>query len=303
MQYKAETADAEKRLDKFLVERASGASRSSIQKKIKEGAVLVNGKVVPVHHFLKPGDEVSVKEPQPAILNNKTVKIKMPKIIFEDENVLVLEKPSGLLVHEAPGEEGPTLADALVAYFPKIKKVGDDPRRPGIVHRLDRDVSGLILAVKNQKAFDFFKQQFKERGIGKEYIALVYGSLPDDTGRITFKIARSVRRARMAARPESQEGKEAITEYEVVKRFSNATLIKVRIETGRTHQIRAHFHALGHPVVGDQIYKISNARIRPALNRPFLHAAKLAYTDLSGERREFESPLPADLEEYLKKLN
>lgn len=300
------TESEKARLDVFLAGKLGNLSRTALQKMIKQGKVSVNGKKVSVHHFLRAGDKVLVSEVEDKkqVTRNKLSKEKLPEIsiVYEDDDVAVFEKPSGLLVHPAPGESGPTLVDFLVAKYPEIKKVGEDSKRPGIVHRLDRDTSGLLIVAKNQKSFESLKKQFTEREIIKEYLALVAGSINDDSGLIKFKIARSTGRARMAARPESQEGKMAVTEYEVMRRYANATLVKAKIKTGRTHQIRAHFHALGHPVVGDQVYKIRNVKLRLPLSRPFLHAIKLGYTDLSGKYREFTSPLPDELEDYLKKL-
>ena len=304
MRWTVGAEDAKKRLDHFLVAKFPGESRTSVQKKIKQGLVKVGGQEVSVHHFLREGDEIEVTEEKKktkAVLK-KSKKSPPLDIIFEDSELLVINKPAGLIVHEAPGENGPTLADSLLAHCPKLKKVGEDPLRPGMVHRLDKDVSGVILVAKTQKVFDFLKGLFKERTIRKEYLGLVYGSLPLPADRITFKLARSERRARMAARPEGQEGREAITEYEVIKRYGNSTFVKILIETGRTHQIRAHFHAYGHPIVGDPLYKIRGLKIRPELTRPFLHAAKISFTDWNGDQREFSSPLPKMLEEYLAKL-
>ncbi|MBI2099528.1 RluA family pseudouridine synthase [Candidatus Uhrbacteria bacterium] len=224
------------------------------------------------------------------------------KIVYEDHDVIVVEKPAGLIVHGGPGIKEKTLADELLILYPEIKDVGESPERPGIVHRLDKETSGLMLIAKNQKSFDNLKKQFAERGIEKEYLALLYGKLRDEAGRITFKIGRSRKGGRMAARPESQEGRDAVTEYEVIKLFVNATLVKVKILTGRTHQVRAHFHAFGHPVVGDPLYKIKRMKIRHAPPRLFLHAAKIGFTDLGGNYREFASPLPKELEDYLGKL-
>ncbi len=294
----------DERLDKFLTARMPGSSRSAIQKMIKEGFATVNGKNVAVHHFLREGEKIEVAEKKRKIEKISKKKGKLPSldIVYEDDDLLVVNKPSGLLVHEVANEKGPTLADALLAYYPKLNGVGEDALRPGMVHRLDKDVSGIIVIAKTQKVFEFLKELFKNRTIKKEYLGLVYGSLPLPSDRITFRIARSKRRARMAARSESQEGREAITEYEVVNYYANATFVKISIETGRTHQIRAHFHAYGHPIVGDPLYKIKGLKIRPELARPFLHAAKISFTDWNGHKREFSSPLPRELEEYVTKL-
>lgn len=215
-------------------------------------------------------------------------------ILYEDNDLLVLDKPSGIAVHPAPGVIGTTLVDLLLAEYPSLAGVGEDPSRPGIVHRLDKDVSGVMVVAKTQPAFFFLKQQFLQHTLKKEYLALTHGTLPKDVDTIRVNIARSTRHARMAARPVSQEGREAVTHYEVLARYHNFDLVRVEIETGRTHQIRASFHAMGHPVAGDPLYKIK--RHKPfSLPRPFLHASRLTLTLLNGEEKTFEAPLPEEL--------
>lgn len=214
--------------------------------------------------------------------------------LYEDDDVLVLDKPSGIAVHPAPGVEGPTLVEALLAERPTIAGVGEDPSRPGIVHRLDKDVSGVMIVAKTPLAYLFLKQQFLEHTLTKEYTALVHGALPKDVDTIRVHIGRSARHARMAARPVSQEGREAITHYETQTRYRNFTLARIVIETGRTHQIRASFHAIGHPVAGDPLYRVKRYKSFP-LPRPFLHASRLTLTLPNGERKTFESPLPNEL--------
>lgn len=223
-------------------------------------------------------------------------------IIYQDPDVLVIVKPAGLLVHKVLGKEDEvTLADLLVERFPEIKGVGEKPERPGIIHRLDKDVSGLMVVARNQTAFEFMKKQFQDRTMKKEYIALVHGNLSKDEDTIRLKIARSREKARMVARPENQEGRDAITHYTVLDRWRNYDLVSIKIETGRTHQIRVHFHALGHPLVGDPLYKIRGIKTKP-LGRVFLHATKLTLTLPSGEVKTFESPLPAYLADILPTL-
>lgn len=223
-------------------------------------------------------------------------------VIYEDPDVLVIVKPAGLLVHKVLGkEEEVTLADLLVERYPEIKGVGEKPERPGIIHRLDKDVSGLMVVARNQAAFEFMKKQFQERTMKKEYIALVHGNLSKDEDTIRLKIARSREKARMVARPENQEGRDAVTHYTVLDRWRNYDLVNIKIETGRTHQIRVHFHALGHPLVGDPLYKIRGIKPK-ALGRVFLHATKLTLTLPSGEVKTFDSPLPQDLADVLPTL-
>jgi 23S rRNA pseudouridine1911/1915/1917 synthase len=227
------------------------------------------------------------------------------KILYEDKDVLVVEKPAGLLVHPTGAKrEEETLVDAVRTHFPGIDGVGEDPTRPGIVHRLDKDVSGVMVVAKSQAMFKSLKAQFTGRDVEKEYLALVYGKLPKDTGTINFKLARSKAHGRMTARSGDQEGKEAITHYEVIERFKTATFVRVHILTGRTHQIRAHFKGLGYPLIGDTLYqrrKIRNIRPIP-LDRVFLHAHKLTITLPDGLRKTFESPLPDTLKQLMETL-
>lgn len=226
-------------------------------------------------------------------------------IIYEDDDVIVIHKPAGIVVHPIKGHEDErSLIGEFLKRNPKIKNVGDDKSRPGIVHRLDKDVSGLIVVAKNQNAFDSLKTQFQNRTIQKEYIALVYGKLPKDHDMITFKIARSKASGKMVARPQAQEGKEAITEYDVLKRFKNHTLVRVTLHTGRTHQIRVHFLSIDHPLVGDKLYRKKRMKnIRPIeMDRVFLHANKLGFRLPDGTEKMFESPLPEELENLLPTL-
>ena len=249
----------------------------------------------------------------------------VPEIIEETPEYLVINKPAGLAVHAGGNLKEPTLADWLLANYKKIKDVGDDPVRPGIVHRLDKEVSGLMVIAKNQKSFDSLKNQFKDRKVQKEYTALVHGKLSRDWGEINFPIARSQEGYKMAALPSGSEellsrrhpkdrdhgnidswmkSRTALTEFTVIKRFVNHTLLKVNIKTGRTHQIRVHFFALGHPLVGDNLYStrktdVKNKKI--ALGRVFLVANHLNFHDLKGEERDFKIALPQELEKAMPK--
>ncbi len=222
------------------------------------------------------------------------------KIIFEDNDFLVVEKPAGLEVATEIKKEDPTLVDWLVKKYPAITKVGPDPARPGIVHRLDKAASGLLVVAKTQIAFEYLIKQFEERKIKKEYIVLVHGQVSKDEGTIEFPIVRA-KSGRFAALPIGSRGRIAITEYEVVKRFRNFTLLKVRIRTGRTHQIRVHLHALGHSVVGDKLYKQKRVK-KVMLDRFFLHASALGFYDLENQWREFKSDLPDELIQFVQSL-
>lgn len=231
-----------------------------------------------------------------------------PDIIEQTDDYVVIVKPAGLLVHPADSSpDEPTLVDWLVKKFPQIKTVGDEPElRPGIVHRLDREASGLMVIALNQKTFDALKAQFQDRTIEKEYLVLVHGKMLRDFGEINLPISRMSRGGRMAAHSSNYEdGNEARTEYFVEKRFSTTTLLRVHIHTGRTHQIRVHMFSLQHPVVGDTLYplkkfgKTKMGKAFPLPPRLCLHAARLAFTDNAGVRKEFFAELPQDFAHYL----
>jgi 23S rRNA pseudouridine1911/1915/1917 synthase len=255
-------------------------------------------------------------------MTNKIPKLiftTVPEIISETDDYLVINKPAGLAVHGGGNLTEPTLADWLINYYPKIKKVGDDSVRPGIVHRLDKEVSGLMVIAKNQKSFTALKEQFKSREIVKEYLALVYGQVANDEGLIDFPIKRSQTGHKMAALPLKAEklltrrhpqgrdqgningwfkARSAQTEFQILKKFVNYTLLRVKIKTGRTHQIRVHFFAYGHPLVGDNLYvtpktKIKNKKLN--LGRIFLMAEHLSFRDLNGQEQDFKIELPSEL--------
>lgn len=294
--------DHDKRID-IVLSKTLVLPRAEIQRWIKNGDVQLNHHSITPHSMVSEGDKISYNP------KKKTAKkpdvIQPLRVLYEDEHVLVVFKPSGLLVHATNEHEmSSTLADSVKAYFPKIVSVGENPLRPGIVHRLDKEVSGVMVVAKTNEAFHDLKRQFSNREVEKEYLALAYGSLPKDHDVISLKIARSKGRKRMVARPQSQEGKEAITEYDVLKRFKTATLVRVRIHTGRTHQIRAHFKGIDHPLVGDTLYAKRRMRhIKPiAFPRVFLHAAKISFTIPDGTRKTVEAPIPEELTNLLKTL-
>jgi len=303
---KIKPTNQNERLDKFLTEKLP-VTRSQIQKLIKAAKILLNGQVTAVHHFLKAGDEIKIIDKE---IKNITKEKKLEpnpsiklKIVYEDDNILVIDKPAGLLIHPTEKMETKTLAAGLLARFPEIKNVGESPLRPGIVHRLDKNVSGLILVCKTQRAFDFFKKKFQARKIKKIYTALVHGKMERVEGTIDLPIARSKTKGKMAVKSQEQGGKEAITSYTVTKQFNNFSLLEVEILTGRTHQIRAHFNAIQHPVVGDKLYTQKWVKEKMELDRPFLHASYLSFKNLDGKELEFKSKLPAKLQKILKDLN
>jgi len=284
-----------KRLDIFLAESFKEKSRSFWQKEIKKGSVLVNNEKSSVHRFLKDNDIVEIAPQQKKIYNLQPTTYNP---IFECPDYLIVEKPAGVLTH-TDGKE-PGLADQLIRDFPEIKKVGEDGRW-GVVHRLDRDASGLLVIARTNKFFEHIKKQFEEREIKKIYLALVYGVMPRDEDDLDFAIGRG--EEKMAARPVGAEGREARTHFEVIKKFQNYTYIEAQILTGRTHQIRAHMLAYGHPIVGDKIYKLRKQKIKDlACGRLFLHSHILGFKDMKGEYVEYKSKLPKELSECLKPL-
>jgi 23S rRNA pseudouridine1911/1915/1917 synthase len=289
------------RLDKFLCRQFPGFSRSHLQKLIKRKLVLVNAKAVLVHHFLKTGDLVEINPLEPAKIDLTPDAENPLAIVFEDENFLVINKEAGLAVHPAESCREKTLANRLLSYLPDLKNVGDDPARPGIVHRLDKDVSGLMVVAKNQKSFLHLKSQFKTHRVKKEYLALVYGEMNKDEGMIDFPIARG-KEGKFVARPQNQPGKEAVTQYNLREKLSNYSLLKITTLTGRTHQIRVHLTAIDHPILGDEIYKNKKLKTKIGIDRLFLHASKLAFLGLDGKLLEFNLGLPPELEKILAAL-
>lgn len=297
------------RLDKFLVQRLKSLSRNQLQKLIKRQAITVNGLPVTPHYDLKTGDKINIKE---KISSSKKAEIKkaekLPslKIIEESDEFLVIDKPAGLAVH---GPADYTLADWLKAKNPDIKTVGDDPGRPGIVHRLDKDVSGLMVIAKTQVAFNNLKRQFQDRTIEKQYTALVYGKIQKPSGLINFPIKRASDGYKMAALPltvkgkTSLSGRQAETNFEVIKKFINYTLLKITIKTGRTHQIRVHLSAYGNPLVGDDIYGTTKTRAQNkklGIDRIFLIADYLSFIDLANHKQSYRIGLTDELNNILK---
>lgn len=303
--------DEGKRLDKFLLEVITALSRSALQKKIKAGSISVNGRSVTAHYFLKEGDEVSISDlgslenstDAPAT-ERKGKKFEV-EIIDETEDFIVINKPAGLIVHAAPSTKGKCLVDYLLEKYPEIAKVGLDTDRPGIVHRLDKDVSGLMVIARSQNGYDHLSRQFKERKTQKKYIALAYGTVEKDEDIIDFPLERSSKGYRMAARAKNQPGKTAITEFKVLKRFLHYCLLEISIKTGRTHQIRAHFSAYNHPLIGDDLYGTSKTKQKNKtleLGRVFLVATELGFDDLNGERKNYKIEIPEELQDLLRRI-
>ncbi len=283
------------RLDKFISEKCPEISRTYAQKLIAEGRVTVKGRVAKASLKLDNDDAVDIVIPAtpPTSLSAEEIPLI---IIYEDDDLLVVDKPAGLTVHPSPGHTGNTLVNAILAHFPRLADIGDS-QRPGIVHRLDKDTSGLMLVAKNSVAQHNLINQFKTRSITKAYQALVKGKLTPERGVIDAALGRDPRnRKRMAV---VSAGREARTGYQVVKYTGDYTLLEIRPETGRTHQIRVHLAAIGYPVAGDPVYGVKV----PFLSRQFLHASCLGFKlPSTGEYVEFKSELPDDLQQALRDI-
>jgi len=304
MLIKIKAADIGKRLDLLLTEKITTTTRSQLQKAINSKKILVNDQPVAKHYFLKVNDSLTY----PDDLLSASFRIKPNsqitfQIVSEDDNYLIINKPAGLIVHPSLSHPvNDTLINGVLAYYPRIVSVGEDQLRLGIIHRLDREVSGLMVIPKTQTAFFDLKKQFKQHTVHKEYLALVHGQINHKQGSINLNIARSkTKKHKMAAHADGQ-GKTALTEYSVVQQFSHYTYLQVIIHTGRTHQIRVHFNALGYPLVGDRVYCPRSQKTVVKLGRIFLHSYKLGFHDLSGNYREFIQELPGELKELLNTL-
>jgi len=283
------------RLDKYVCTKHPELSRTQVQRLITGGYITVNGKPAKPGLRLNIGDRIKLTIPPTPPQQLKPEAIPL-KIIYEDDDLLVVDKPAGLTVHPAPGHPAHTLVNAILAHFPHLADIGDS-LRPGVVHRLDKDTSGVMLVAKNSAAQTDLARQFKSHAVTKAYLALVKGKLTPENGIIEADIGRDPRnRKRMAV---VAGGREARTEYRVVKYIGDYTLLEVMPETGRTHQIRVHLAAIGFPVVGDKVYGVKS----PHLSRQFLHASRLGFKlPSNGEYVEFESELPPDLEQALEAI-
>lgn len=289
----------EMRLDKYLAAQFPEQTRSFLQKLIKDGEVLVNGKQVKSGFSLSADDEVSVNIPEPKELDVEPQKMDL-EIVYEDEDVILINKPKGMVVHPAPGHTKDTLVNGLL-YHCKDRLSGiNGVARPGIVHRIDRDTTGILIVCKNDLAHQSIAAQLKEHSITRRYRALVHGNLKDDQGTIEGAIGRHpVDRKKMAIN--ERNGKPAVTHYTVLERFGSYTLIECVLETGRTHQIRVHMASTGHPLVGDEVYGPAKCPFK--LQGQCLHAMVLGFVHpRTGEYLEFSAPLPEYFESLLNKL-
>jgi 23S rRNA pseudouridine1911/1915/1917 synthase len=286
------------RLDVFLCRQVREFTRAQFQRFVDKQQVTVNGLFRKSSYVLRPGDlvEALVELPPPEPLEPQFIPLD---VLFTDEHVAVINKPSGLLVHPGAGRNFGTLVNALLYHFPEVRGIGPEDRL-GIVHRLDRETSGVIITARSLKAYQELKRQFKSREVKKIYLALVWGHPPENEGTIDLPIGRHVHHGQKFS-VETRKPRVAITDYTVIRRYSDFSLLEVRPHTGRTHQIRVHLAAIGRPVAGDRIY--GPRKSRQEIPRLFLHARKIGFRHPeTGEWREYEAPLPADLERFLKTL-
>jgi 23S rRNA pseudouridine1911/1915/1917 synthase len=282
------------RLDRFLAGLSEVGSRAAAERLLAEGAVLVDGETPRKSIRLVGGEEIELEIPETAGLGDLEPEDVGLRIAYEDEHLLVVDKPAGVVVHPSAGHGTGTLVHGVLGHG----AAGGEEERPGIVHRLDRDTSGLLVVARSEQAHAGLKQLVQKRELEREYLALVRGRPRSRTGRIEAPIGRD-RRDPTRQSLDSDRPRDAVTHFELVELIDQYALLRVRLETGRTHQIRVHLGAIGLPVVGDPVYGVPD----PALGRQFLHAARLAFTHpFTGERVEVESPLPPELARYLESL-
>ena len=292
--YEITEQNINQRLDMYIASLDLDLSRSLAQKLIEDENILVNGKKSKTSYKTKLGDRIQINIEEPKETTIKAQDIPLD-IIYEDNDILVVNKPKGMVVHPGNGNPDGTLVNAVLNHCKdSLSGIGGEIR-PGIVHRLDKDTSGLIVIAKNDKAHINLSKQIQERKVKKIYTALVRGIIPEDTATINMPIGRSkTDRKKMAVR---RDGKDAITHIKVVKRYRNYTLLKVKIDTGRTHQIRVHMAEIGYPVVGDEVY--SNGKNEFGVHGQMLHSTSLDFIHpITGEKMHFEAPLP----EYFKNI-
>lgn len=284
------------RLDKACSEIFSDYSRSQIKQLLDGGNITVNGKTEKAKYKVKSGDVIRLEEPETKTLELRPENIPLD-IVYEDDDVIVINKPQGMVVHPAPGHDEHTLVNALLYHCPLSTINGTF--RPGIVHRIDKDTSGLLMVAKNDKAHRSLAKQLKDKTNIREYVALVHGRIAEDEGTINAPIGRSLKDRKKQA--VVKDGRNAVTRFEVLKRYRDYTLVKCILETGRTHQIRVHMKYIDHPLVGDPLY---GPKKTIKGNGQFLHAGKLGFVHpTTGKLLIFEAPLPKIFQECLEKLD
>ncbi len=301
------------RIDIFLARQVENATRNKVQQAIRDGRVVVNGKIVKSSYSVAPGDKIVVTLPRPPRQAAEAENIPL-HIVYEDNDLLVVNKPAGMVTHPAYGNYTGTLVNALLFHSKTLSHGGADAR-PGIVHRLDKDTSGLLVVAKNDRAHSFLARQFARRTIEREYWALVWGRIADDQGVIEASLGRSKKDRKKVAVVSG--GKQAVTDFNVIRRFQYLTLLRLKLRTGRTHQIRVHLAHIGHPVFGDPTYGgrsetwggLSGKKAQQAANllklvrRQALHAKTIGFVHpVSGKMMKFDSELPEDLESVLEAI-
>ena len=312
VEFKITRDDQDKRLDYTLAGLLGNFSRNYVSGIIKAGGILVSGEIKKPGYRLKSGDIITglIHEEDSIPILPESLRID---IIHEDSHIIVVNKKAGMVVHPAPGHFSGTMVNALLYHLPEIKNVGQDELRPGIVHRLDKDTTGLMVVAKNNSAFNFLKKEFKQRRVVKKYLGLVAGDLKEDSGSITFPIGRhAINRKKMSTT--APRARHAETLWRVRKRFDGATLIEAELKTGRTHQIRVHFRAIGNPLMGDRVYGFRKTRaakkkdplsvLERDLSRQMLHAWKLSFRHpFSGRKLDFTACVPDDMKQLLDRLS
>ena len=296
-----EPASAGVRLDRWLSERLTDLSRARLQALIRGGLVRIDGATSKAAHRLRGGERIEIEVP-PAVEETLVPEVVPLSIVYEDDHVLVVDKPAGMVVHPGAGRSQGTLAAAILAHAPTIAGVGG-PRRPGIVHRLDKDTSGLLVVAKTQLAYDDLVAQLAARTVTRRYVAVVHGRVRAAEGVVDAAIGRHpTDRVKMAIRPAGR-GKRAVTRYRVLEHFADFTFLEARLETGRTHQIRVHLASLGHPVVGDSVYGKPRARSPIPIDGYALHAAALAFVHpVFRKAIECTAPIPERIERLVSHL-
>ena len=284
------------RIDKVLTTLEPGITRSQLKNLINDGHVTVNGQAVKPKYKVQAGDKISLVKPEPQSLELTPENIPLD-IVYEDDDVIVVNKPQGMVVHPAPGHPDHTLVNALLYHSPLSTING--AFRPGIVHRIDKDTSGLLMVAKNDLAHQSLAEQLRNKTNKREYLALVYGQIKEDEGTIDAPLGRNPQDRKKQAVVKG--GRHAVTHFKVIKRYDNFTLVKCILETGRTHQIRVHMKYIGHPLVGDPLY---GPRKVIGKNGQFLHATLLGFKHpRTGEEMVFEAPLPENFQKMLDKLD
>ncbi|MFU1792817.1 RluA family pseudouridine synthase [Paenibacillus azoreducens] len=291
-------AYAKERIDKYITESwEDEVSRSQVQLWIASGHVTVNGKAVKANYKLAEGDHLEVTVPEPSIVEIVPEDIPLD-VAYEDRDVIVVNKPRGMVVHPAPGHSSGTLVNALMYHCKDLSGINGE-LRPGIVHRIDKDTSGLLMAAKNDKAHASLAAQLKDHSVTRKYVALVHGNVSHDQGTVDAPIGRDPQDRKMFTVTD-KNSKHAVTHFAVLERFGDYTLLELQLETGRTHQIRVHMKFIGHPLVGDPVYGRSKGI---KMDGQALHAKVLGFVHpSSGEYMEFAAPLPEDMENLLENL-